>query len=709
MHTRFKDHSFIQLKDFQPFMKNIFVLKTLVLLLFAQIAVAQNDFRKTAPKPGPAPKIELGKAEQFTMKNGLKVIVVENHKLPRVSFQIFVDVPPMVEGELTGTAKLAGQLLNKGTTTRTKAQIDETVDFMGASLNTSQTGVVGSCLSRYTDKLLEVMADVLLNPTFPTEEFDKSKKQAVSALAQSKDDPNAIAENVASAINFGKNHPYGEVVTEKTLEKITVDKCKVFYQTYFKPNISYLIITGDIKLADAKKIAPKYFGDWKQDDVKKSKFDTPQKPAAAQLDFVDKAGAVQSVINVTYPIELKNGAEDAIKASVMNTILGSYFGSRLMQNLREKHAYTYGARSVLTPDPVIGYFNAYASVRNEVTDSAIVEFLAELNRLRKEDVPDEELNMVKNVMTGNFARSLEDPTTVARFALNTARFNLPADYYANYLKNLSMVSAADIKAMAAKYISPDKAHILVVGNKDEVADKLGQFSADKKLRFYDTYGNPIEQAGMDIPTGATAQTVLSDYLNAVGGKKLDEIKTVYMNTSASIQGMELVTELNHMAPNKLEMAQSMMGNIIMQSVFDGEKGINIQQGQKSPMEGTDLEDMKIDGHLFPERFYQQLGVKTELKGIEMIEGKKAYKIQVEYPSGAKKTHYFDMETSLKVREIEDKRGTLVTNDIKGYMDVNGIKFPASISITGVLPIPLTMSTKEVEVNGEMDANLFIVK
>ncbi len=690
-------------------MKKIFFLKTLVLLLVAHSAMAQNEFRKTAPKPGPAPKIELGKAEQFTMKNGLKVIVVENHKLPRVSFQVFVDVPPTVEGELTGTADLAGQLLNKGTTTRTKAQIDETVDFMGASLSTSESGVTGSCLSRYTDKLLEVMSDVLLNPTFPAEEFDKAKKQAISGLAQAKDDPNAIAENVANAVNFGKNHPYGEIVTEKTLEKITVEKCKEFYSTYFKPNISYLIITGDISLADAKKIAPKYFGDWKLGEVKKSKFDAPQKPAATQLDFVDKAGAVQSVINVTYPIDLKNGSEDAIKASVMNTILGSYFGSRLMQNLREKHAYTYGARSALSPDPVVGNFKAYASVRNEVTDSAIVQFLAELNRLRTDEVPADELNMVKNVMTGNFARSLEDPETVARFALNTARFNLPADYYANYLKNLSMVSPADIKAMAAKYITPDKAHILVVGNKDDVSEKLGQFSADKKLRFYDVYGSPIEQAGMEIPAGVNAKTVLSDYLNVVGGKKLDEINTVYMVTTASIQGMELKTELSHMAPNKLEMAQSIMGNVIMQSVFDGEKGINVQQGQKSVMEGADLEDMKIDGHLFPERFYEKLGVKTELKGIEMVEGKKAYKIQVEYPSGSKKTHYFDMESSLKVREIEEKQGTLITNDIKSYKDVNGIKFPEAISIVGALPVPLVMTTKEVEVNGEIDANLFIIK
>ncbi len=421
-----------------------------MLLLVAQVAFGQEDFRKGSPKPGPAPKIELGKAEQFTMKNGLKVIVVENHKLPRVSFQVFVDVPPILEGELTGNAGLAGQLLTKGTTTRSKSQIDETVDFMGASINSSESGVSGSCLSRYSDQLLEVMADVLLNPTFPAEEFDKVKKQSISALAQDKDDPNAIAENVARAVNNGKNHPYGEVVSEKTLEKITVEKCKEYYQTYFKPNISYLIITGDISLSDAKKKAAKYFEGWKQGDVKKANFSTPQKPASTQVDFVDKAGAVQSVINVTYPIELKNGAADAIKASVMNTILGSYFGSRLMQNLREAKAYTYGARSVLAPDPVIGYFNAYASVRNEVTDSAIVQFLAELNRLRNEAVPADELSMVKNVMTGNFARSLEDPATVARYALNIARFNLPADYYANYLKNLSMVTAEDIKAMAAK-------------------------------------------------------------------------------------------------------------------------------------------------------------------------------------------------------------------------------------------------------------------
>ncbi|MCF8246228.1 MAG: insulinase family protein [Saprospiraceae bacterium] len=690
-------------------MKKIFFLKIMLLIVFAQVVNGQNDFRKTAPKPGPAPKIELGKAEQFTMKNGLKVIVVENHKLPRVSFQVFVDVPPVLEGDYTGYRDLAGQLLSKGTKTKTKSQIDESVDFMGASLNTSAAGVTGSCLSRYKNNLLEIMSDVLLNPTFPVEEFDKVKKQTASGLEANKDDAEAIAQNVGSVMRYGKGHPYGEVTTEKTLEKITVEKCNEYYQQYFKPNISYLIITGDITSSEVKKLAPKYFGDWKMGDVNRTHFDTPQKPSATQVDFVDKVGAVQSVINITYPVEMKPGTEDVIKASVMNTVLGSYFGSRLMSNLREDKAFTYGAGSSLSTDPVIGNFNANASVRNEVTDSSIVQFFVEMERLQKETMPEEELSMVKNVMTGNFARSLEDPSTVARFALNTARYNLPADYYEKYLLRLSQVSVADIKLMANKYLATKNAHILVVGNKDDVAGKLATFSADKKVRFFDVYGNPIEQAGLEVPVGITAQTVLSDYLNAIGGKKLDGIKSVYLNMSANIQGMEMVTEMNQMAPNKLDVVNSMMGNIIMESIFDGEKGMNMQMGNKSAMEGASLEDMKIDAHLFPERFYEKLGVKTELKGIEMVEGKKAYKIQVEYPSGSKKTHYFDLETNLKIREIEDKDGNLVTNDITSYKEVDGIKFPEVVKITGLAPIPLLMTTKDVEINGEMDASLFIIK
>ena len=690
--------------------KIVFFNFILCFLLMAHSAFSQEDFRKTAPKPGPAPRIELGKAEQFTMKSGLKVIVVENHKLPRVSFQVFVDVPPFMEGELAGYSSIAGQLLSKGTATRTKSQIDEAVDFIGASLNSSASGVNGSSLTKHKDKLLGLMSDVLLHPVFPQEEFDKIKKQTLSALAQAKDDPNAIASNVALVMRNGKNHPYGEVESEKSIDKITVEKCKEFYSTYFKPNISYLIVTGDITAKEVKQLAPKYFGDWKQGEVAKKNFPAPQRPQTAMVDFVDKTGAVQSVINVTYPVDLKPGAPDAVKASVMNTLLGGYFGSRLMSNLREDKAYTYGARSTLDDDPVVGYFNAYASVRNEVTDSAVVQFLYELNRLRTGEIPDSELEMVKNVMTGSFARSLERPETVARFALNTARFNLPADYYATYLERLSKVNKADIVEMSKKYITPDNAHILIVGNKDDVAAKLVQFSPEKKVNFFDVFGNPVEQSGLEIPAGVTAETVLADYIAALGDAgSLANIKNVKISMSTTIQGMTMETTLYHQEPSKLSMVNSMMGNIVQQSIFDGEKGVNVQMGQKAPMEGADLEDMKVDAHLFPERFYQKLGVKAELKGMEMLDGKKVYKLVIEYPSGNKKTQYFDAETSLKTREVEQKGEATVTNDLSNYKEVKGVKFPHSLTVTGAAPFPLTLETVAIEVNGTFEEGMFKVE
>jgi predicted Zn-dependent peptidase len=687
--------------------KILHCLAAALLLLGNQFAFSQEDFRKSAPQPGPAPRIELGTAAQFTLKNGLRVFVAENHKLPRISFQVFVDVPPFLEGEYAGYSDLAGQMLSRGTSTRTKAQIDEAVDFLGASLSSSASGLTGSSLTKHKEKLLTIMSDILLNPAFPEQEFEKIKKQTMSALAQAKDDPNAIAANVASVLRNGKAHPYGEVETEKSIANITVDKCKEYYSTYFKPNISYLVITGDITAKEARKLAETYFGKWKQGSVPKENYALPQIPEKTNVSFVDKTGAVQSVINITYPLEMKPGAPDAIKASVMNTFLGGYFGSRLMSNLREDKAYTYGARSSLDPNPVVANFNAYASVRNAVTDSAVVEFLKEMNRIRTGAIPEAELNMVKSVMTGNFARSLERPEAVARFALNTARFNLPADYYANYLENLGKVNAADITAMANKYILPDRAHILVVGNKDEVADKLKVFSADQKLNFYDAFGNPVEEAGLEVPAGVTAETVLSDYMAALGDPaSVEAVQRSKVVMTASIQGMSMEMAIYRESPSRMAVVNSMMGSVMQQSVFDGSKGVNIQMGQKTAMAGGELEDMKVDALQFPEKEYKKLGVATELKGMELVNGKKAYKILVQYPSGSKKTVYFDAQSSLKIREIETEGEASIVSDYDDYKVVSGVKIPHSVVITGAAPFPLSLQATAVEINGSIDANLF---
>ncbi|MFN0034406.1 MAG: M16 family metallopeptidase, partial [Saprospiraceae bacterium] len=264
------------------------------------IPLPSGDVRKAAPAPGSAPKIQIGKAETFKLDNGLTVIVVENHKLPTVSYQIYVDNDPAQEKEAAGYVDLMGDLLARGTKTRTKEQIDESVDFLGASLSSSANGVSGSCLSKHSDKLLEIMADVLLNPTFPQEELDKLKRQYESGLAAAKDDPDAIAGNVGSVLRYGKDHPYGEIMTEESLAKINLDQIRGHYNTYFKPNISYFVVVGDVTKAQAEKFAKQYFGKWQKGDVPKHKYAVPQAPAKTQVDFVHKPGAVQSAISITY-------------------------------------------------------------------------------------------------------------------------------------------------------------------------------------------------------------------------------------------------------------------------------------------------------------------------------------------------------------------------------------------------------------------------
>jgi len=662
-------------------------------------------WRSTPPTPGPAPKIQIGKSEKFVMRNGLKVIVVENNKLPRVSYQLFVDAPDIIQGDDAGYIDFAGQLLNKGTTSKTKAEIDEAVDFMGASMSTSANGVFASSLSRHSENLMMLLSDVVINPTFPQAEFDKIKKQTLSSLAQNKETPEAIADNVSTVLRYGKIHPYGELVTEETVEKISMAKTKEYYQKYFKPNYSYLVVVGDTDVAKTKALVTKYLGDWKKtDNVEQYDYPVPSAPDATSVDFVNKSGAVQSIINITYPVKLKPGSDDLIKASVANTILGGFFQSRLNDNLRETKAYTYGARSRLSYDKNVGYFLASASVRNEVTDSSLVEFMKELNTLRDVKAPLEEVELAKSVMAGNFARSLERPETVARFALNTARYNLPKDYYATYLERLSKVTPEDVQEMAQKYFLTKNAHIVVVGNQDEVAEKLGAFSTNGKVNYYDVYGNKLEMNKNTVPDGMTAQTVLSDYIKAVGGKdKLMKVNEVYSMASASMMGQSITMENFQIGNEKFASKVTMAGNVVQSVVFDGKKAkMGGMQGTRM-MEGEEVNSLKSSTLIFPELHYDRLDYKTKLSGTEKIDGKDAYKIAVTGPNGQKSTEYFDAKTKMKVKSITEA-GEF---NYGAYQPLDGVMFPYEIKMTGGgMPVPMVIKVEKIEVNKGIDAAMF---
>jgi zinc protease len=677
-------------------------------------AVGQESFRNQPPKPGPAPKIEVGDYERFTLDNGLEVIVVENHKLPRVSFQVFVDAPEVQEGELAGFIDMAGQMLMRGTDNRTKAEIDQAVDFMGASLSSSSSGLFGSCLTKHKEGLLDIMSDVLLNPAFPEEEFEKVKKQTLSGLALSKDDPNTIASNVGQVLRFGKEHPYGNIQTEQSTEKIALEVCKSYYEAYFRPNISYLVVVGDITVDEAKSLAQKHFGSWTQAKVAETFYDMPQKPKEARVAFVPKEGAVQSVIQINYPVDLQPGTDEAIKAYVLNTLLGGYFNSRLNLNLREGKGYTYGARSSLSPDELAGEFRAYASVRNEVTDSSMMAFLEELNKIRTELVTEDELQIVKNYITGSFARSLESSQTIARFALNTARYDLPQDYYTTYLEKVASVTREELLALAKKYVTPDEAYLLVVGNKKEVAETLTQFDADGEIEMYNYFGEPIEESNLEIPEGVTAQTIISDYLMATAGDKLDQLKGMraVMTAETPMGAMEMKRVVQE--PGQLLAEVAIGGNVMQKQVLNGEKGAMVAMGQSQPIEGDELKSMQMEAYLFGEKRYlaENSGYELSLEGIEKVEGTDCYKIVVTDPMGESHTDYYAVETSLKIREtaVREGNGQTITmiQDYLEYADFDGVTYPKVIQMSGMMPMPMKMEMQSVEWNPELDESTFQV-
>ncbi len=669
-----------------------------------------RDFRSIAPKPGPAREIEIGISSQFTLANGLKGIVVENHKIPQISYQLSIDMDQMQEKEKAGLSGITGTLLAAGTATKTKADIDEAVDYIGARLSTSSKGGFASSLTKHTDKILSLFSEVILKPSFPEAEFEKIKTQTLSGLQANKDDPNAISDNVSSALIYGVNHPYGEITNEITVANISLEDTKQYYKTYFKPGNAYLVVVGDITPEVAKAKAEKYFGGWTAGKTPEYVYAFPRMSDNTSVAFVDKSGAVQSVINITYPIDMKPGSPDEIPARVMNSILGSGFSGRLFKNLREDKAYTYGAYSSLDSDELAGSFSANASVRNEVTDSAIVQFMYELNKMKSEFVSKTELELAKSFIEGEIGRSLESPQTVARFALNTLMYGLPADYYQTYLQKLAAVSSEDVSRMAKKYITPSKARIVVVGNKDEVLPKLAVFDKDDgKVQLYDIYANPRKDES-ETPVSITASELIDKYIMALGGRsKLDAVTALDQMYSMELMGMSITSHIIQ-AGGKFHMSMSAPGMALMRQVYDGEKGEMDQMGQKSPIEGSDLASFKEQAILFPERFYSEAGYNTELKGIEEVNGKPAYKLNVNRPSGSKSTEYYDKETFLKIKEVQtaEAQGQTMTttNEYGDYKNVDGIMIPHTLTISGPMPTPMVMKAVTIKVNGSVDPMLF---
>ena len=673
-------------------------MKKLLIMALALISInsfAQVD-RTKLPTPAPAREIKIGDYEDFTLKNGLRVIVVENDKLPTVAWTLSLNTGPITEGDKSGLAGIYGQIMRAGTTSKSKEILDEEIDFMGASVGAGATSLSAFSLSKYKEDVLKIMTDILYNPAFPEDELEKVKKQTITGLASSKDDPNAISGAISSIVNYGKDHTYGERTTEETVSSLTIEDVKGHYNKYFKPNIAYLVVVGDITKKEAQSLVNKYFSDWEKGNYSPETFEQPAPVNTTKVHIVDKPSAVQSVINITYPIDNKPGSADVTKLSVLNQILGGGGSARLFTNLREDKGYTYGAYSSIGSSKYSATFSANASVRNEVTDSAMVEFLSEMNRIRDELVSQEELDLAKNSLRGSFARSLESRSTVAQFALNTEINNLPDDYYASYLKRLDAITAKDIQEVAKKYIRPDKANVVVVGKAEEVAPKLKRFGP---ITYYDVDGNVIDLEVMKAAVGSVdPKSIVAKYVKAIGGEDiLGSVRDIKMVITTNVQGQTLtITTL--MKGNIMSRQSTGISGMMLQEaiVNNGEVKVIVQGQVQDVPAGASLDGMKEGAIMFPELFYDKLGYSLEMVGMEQVNGKESYVMNVKAPSGTTSKRYFDKQTGLLVKE-ESATGV---QEILEYQEVNGIKFPRKIK----LAIP-GLGTIEAEMTAEVNTDI----
>ncbi len=678
---------------------------SILLCLLTFTVFAQID-RSQQPQPGPAPVIQLGEPERFTLNNGLTVLIVENNKLPRAAVSLSLDNSPIAEGELAGVSAMTAALLGKGSATIDKDSFNEEVDFMGATINFGSQSASASSLSRYFGRVLELMADAALHPNFTQEEFDKEKDILLDGIKSGEKSVTTAARRVENLLAYGKDHPYGEYVSKESVERVKLADVDAFYKRYFLPNNAYLVIVGDVDAGNLKKQVKKLFGKWKKKNLSTDPIPDVTNVSTTQIDFVNMPNAVQTEVTVQNTVSLRKKDADYFPLLIANGILGGGGEARLFLNLREDKGYTYGSYSSMGNNKyTASRFRASASVRNAVVDSAVVELLYEIDRMKKEVVSDDELNRAKAKYVGSFVRAVEQPSTVAAYALEIETEGLPDDFYTTYLESVNNVTKEDIQRVAQKYFLVDQARIVVTGKASEVLDNLEkvQFNeSDISVSYYDKYGNVIDRpASFELPDGVSAQSILADYIDAIGGQDaINAIRSLEVSYNANFMGNELEAISINTAEEQKQIVK--MGGNVLATVIVNASGAKVEQmGNSMDLPPEMAADMQAVIGIIPELKMME-NESITVSGIEEIDGQSAYALEMKGQSTTTTT-YYAVESGLKLKQttVTEMMGQTQTQDsnYNDYKRFGSLLIPSSTSVP-LGPQSVDATLGYVKINGE---------
>ena len=689
-------------------MKKNIILSILILFVF-NLNFAQID-RTKQPDSGPDPEIKFGTPKTFKLKNGIQVLVVEDDKLPVVTYSLRIDRNPILDGEKVGVSTLLSAMLGNGTTTIPKDEFNEEVEFLGASVSVTFSGGSANTLTKNNSRVLELWSDAIINPLLTEEEFDKEKAKLLESLKADINNIDAISSRVSSALSYGKNHPYGEFTTEQTIENVTFQDVIEYHEKYNIPNNAYIVVVGDVKAKELKAVLKEKFEPWK-----KGKLPVNPEPVytenvgLTEINFIDVPSATQSTIIFTNNTRLKQTDEDYFAALLANQVLGGGSEGYLFKNLRDDNGWTYGSYSGLGSNRYgVSRFTAEAKVRNAVTDSTVTEIVKEISRIRTENVDPQRLKDVKAAYLGNFIFSTERASTVANFALGQKLNNLPDDYYETFIENINKVTAQDLKKAANKYFKLGNTRIIIVGRGSDVVSGLEEIGFP--INYFDKFANPIAKPIFNkaIPEGLTAVDVISNYISAVGGRSnLESVNTLIMKADVTIPGAPFVPQatMRKKLPNKSSFVieASMQGQkmTLSKTTFDGERGYSEMQGQRVEFDEKQLNENKKVKGIFEELYFKP--EELELVSINSINFQDAYKVKVTI-DGKESHRYYSVESGLLLsKEDTDDNNNVVTTNYGDYQSVQNVMFPFYMELPAQ---KLEFKTSSIEINKEIKDSSF---
>jgi zinc protease len=476
-------------------MKKISYLTVVILLVLFQLTPAQEIDRTKIPELPPPAKLNLPAIQELQLSNGLRVVLMEKHEVPLI--QLHVVAKTGIVNDPSGKSGLASMvmaMLPEGAAGKSSLELADSIDFLGADINSGTDYhfariMLHTPVSKF-DASLRILSDIVMRPDFPDAELARKKKERLTTLMQWHDEPTAIASVAFNKLLFGEDYPYGRpaIGNESSIKSINSGDLKDFHQRYFTADNSFIVAVGDITTDELKNKLEAAFGAWKNGKVETTELKNAPQVSQRTVYLIDKPGAAQSVISMGH-VGAQRKTDDYLAINIMNTILGGSFTSRLNQNLREEHGYTYGAFSYFAFRNAAGPFNASSSVQSEVTDKALTEFMKEIKGIL-EPIPADEIRKAKNFIALGYPQNFQMVESIAGRLEEMLEYNLPADYFNNYVTDVLETPDDAVNGAAKEYIDPERLIIVVVGDRSKIEEGIKALNLGelKNLTIADVLG-----------------------------------------------------------------------------------------------------------------------------------------------------------------------------------------------------------------------------